>query len=255
MTALSKELLEATARLSAEARRPLAGSEKIHVSGSRPDIKVAMREISQGDTPAMFSAGSNPSLVIYDTSGAYTDPAVEIDLLQGLTPLRDGWIAERGDTTQLAGASAAYTRDREASSNVEAIRFPNRPPPRRAKDDACVTQMHYARKGIVTPEMEYVALRENLQREEMRAEYEKAGLLRRQTGESFGAVLPETVTGEFVRDEIASGRAIIPANINHPEIEPMAIGRNFLVKVNANIGNSAVTSSIAEEVEKMVWAI
>ncbi len=255
MTALSKELRDATARLSAEARRPLAGSEKIHVAGARPDLRVAMREVSQADTPAVFSAGGNPPVTIYDTSGPYTDPGAEIDLTRGLDGLRSGWILERDDTESLAGASAIYTRERNSSDDLSALRFPSRPAPRRARDGQCVTQMHYARRGIVTPEMEYVAIRENLRRQEMLEDYTAAGLVRRQPGQSFGANLPDVVTPEFVRDEIAAGRAILPANINHPEIEPMAIGRNFLVKVNANIGNSAVTSSIAEEVEKMVWAI
>ncbi|MBT8137828.1 MAG: phosphomethylpyrimidine synthase ThiC [Gammaproteobacteria bacterium] len=255
MTALSKELREATARLSAAAREPLAGSRRVYVTGSQADIKVPMREVGQADTPAVFNASSNPAITIYDTSGPYTDPAADIDLQQGLPPIRSSWIESRDDTEQLGSASATFTRERAAKEAVAAVRFPNQPEPRRARGDSCVTQMHYARRGIVTPEMEFVALRENLRREELRDSYQAAGLLRRQPGEAFGARLPESVTPEFVRDEVASGRAIIPANINHPESEPMAIGRNFLVKVNANIGNSAVTSSIAEEVEKMVWSI
>ncbi|MDH3587900.1 MAG: phosphomethylpyrimidine synthase ThiC [Gammaproteobacteria bacterium] len=255
MTALSKELREATARLSVEARRPLPGSRKVYIGGSQDDVQVPMREVRQADTPAVFNAMPNPPIAIYDTSGPYTDPQADIDLQQGLAGIRENWITGRNDTELLDGATAQFTQDRNVADQIAAVRFPNRRTPRRAQDGKCVTQMHYARRGIVTPEMEYVALRENLRREEMRQSYEQAGLLRRQRGQSFGAVLPELITPEFVRDEVSRGRAIIPANINHPEIEPMAIGRNFLVKVNANIGNSAVTSSIAEEVEKMVWSI
>ncbi len=255
MTAISRQLLEATTRLSQEACRPIAGSTRIYAPGRTDGLAVAMREVRQADTPAVFAAATNPPIVIYDTSGPYTDPGADIDLARGLAPLRAEWIAARADTEQLEASSAQFTRQRAAAAEAAAIRFPNPPRPRRASSGACVTQMHYARRGVVTPEMEYVAVRENLQREERREAYEQAGLLRRQPGHGFGARLPETVTPEFVRDEVASGRAIIPANVNHPEIEPMIIGRNFLVKVNANIGNSAVTSSIAEEVEKMVWAI
>ncbi|MGH8496353.1 MAG: phosphomethylpyrimidine synthase ThiC [Gammaproteobacteria bacterium] len=203
-----------------EAMAPLPASRKIYVQGSRPDLRVGMREITQTPTPASFGAQHNPPLTVYDTSGPYTDDAIEIDFGRGLSPLRAAWIEER-----------------------------------RSQRDACVTQMHYARRGVVTPEMEYVAIRENQRFDEMRDAYAAAGLLARHAGQDFGARLPDKLTPEFVRDEVAAGRAIIPANINHPELEPMAIGRNFLVKINANIGNSAVSSSIGEEVEKMVRAV
>ncbi len=229
---------------------PLPNSRKIYVQGSRPDIRVPMREIVQRDTPASFGAEKNPPLAVYDTSGPYTDPSVRIDLRAGLPPLRANWIAERGDTEALPGPTSRYGMERLADPTLAELRFPAQRTPRRAKPGANVTQMHYARRGIVTPEMEFVAIREN-QRMEAFSE-----MLRRQhPGQGFGAKLPKLVTPEFVRDEVAAGRAIIPANINHPESEPMAIGRNFLVKINANIGNSAVTSSIGEEVEKMTWAI
>ncbi|MDR9469334.1 phosphomethylpyrimidine synthase ThiC, partial [Marinospirillum sp.] len=189
---------------------------------------------------------------IYDTSGPYTDPDVEIDLLKGLSPLRATWIEERGDTEQLDGPSSEFGQDRLEDEKTANLRFSYIRPPRRAKNGANVTQMHYARQGIITPEMEYIAIRENMKLQEARDQ----GLLDQQhPGQSFGANLPAEITPEFVRDEVARGRAIIPANINHPEIEPMIIGRNFLVKINGNIGNSAVTSSIEEEVEKLTWGI
>ncbi|GAB4477350.1 MAG: phosphomethylpyrimidine synthase ThiC [Burkholderiaceae bacterium] len=229
---------------------PLPRSRKIYVQGSRPDIRVPMREIAQSATPAAFGAEDNPPLAVYDTSGPYTDPSVRIDIRAGLPPLRANWIAERGDTEELPGPSSRYGIERLADPKLAELRFDLKRKPRRAKPGANVTQMHYARRGIVTPEMEFVAIRENQRMEAF------SDVLRRQhPGQRFGARLPKLVTPEFVRDEVAAGRAIIPANINHPETEPMAIGRNFLVKVNANIGNSAVTSSIGEEVEKMTWAI
>ncbi len=229
---------------------PLPKSRKIYVEGSRPDIRVPMREIAQSDTPASFGIEKNPPLAVYDTSGPYTDPAVKIDIRAGLPPLRANWIAERGDTEELPGPTSRYGLERLADPKLAELRFDLKRRPRRAKPGANVTQMHYARRGIVTPEMEFVAIRENRRMDGF------ADMLRRQhPGQRFGAQLPERITPEFVRDEVARGRAIIPANINHPEAEPMAIGRNFLVKVNANIGNSAVTSSIGEEVEKMTWAI
>ncbi|MEW5880841.1 MAG: phosphomethylpyrimidine synthase ThiC [Pseudomonadota bacterium] len=229
---------------------PLPKSRKIYVEGSRPDIRVPMREIAQSDTPAAFGTEKNPPLAVYDTSGPYTDPSVKIDIRVGLAPLRARWIAERGDTEELPGPTSRYGVERLNDPRLAELRFDLKRKPRRAKPGANVTQMHYARRGIVTPEMEFVAIREN-QRMEAFSE-----MLRRQhPGQSFGAHLPKAITPEFVRDEVARGRAIIPANINHPETEPMAIGRNFLVKINANIGNSAVTSSIGEEVEKMTWAI
>jgi len=242
---------------------PLPRSRKVYQTGSRPDLKVPFREISQDDTPAALGGQPNPPITVYDTSGPYTDPDVTIDLTQGLPPLREQWIAERGDTARLDGISSQYGRQRESDERLDAIRFTRTRPPRRALPGQCVTQMHYARRGIVTPEMEFVAIRENLRREQYIAALAAAGpegeraaqrLLRQHEGQSFGAAIPPSVTPEFVRDEVARGRAIIPANINHPESEPMIIGRNFLVKVNANIGNSALGSSIQEEVEKMTWA-
>jgi len=232
--------------------QPFPNSRKIFVEGSRPDLKVPMREIAQSDTPASFGVESNPPIVVYDTSGPYTDPAASIDIRAGLPPLRAGWIEERADNVVLAEPSSAYGRERVATAE-SAAHFGAKRKPRRGRDSANVTQMHYARRGIVTPEMEFVAIRENLQREKtLRTSPEL--ITRQHRGQDFGAAIPEYVTPEFVRSEVARGRAIIPANINHPEIEPMIIGRNFLTKINANIGNSAVSSSIQEEVEKMTWA-
>jgi phosphomethylpyrimidine synthase len=211
-----------------------------------------------------MGAEPNPPVFVYDTSGPYTDPEARIDIRKGLPALRAPWIAERGDTEVLAGPTSGYGRERLADPKLAELRFDLHRAPRRARAGANVTQMHYARRGIVTPEMEYIAIRENLRRDEYIASLKAAGptgermaklLARQHRGESFGAALPERITPEFVRDEVARGRAIIPANINHPESEPMVIGRNFLVKINANIGNSAVTSSIGEEVEKMTWSI
>ena len=199
----------------------------------------------------MFGAQPNAPITVYDTSGPYTDPDASIDLTAGLPPFRLAWIDEREDTVALEGPTSAYGRTRLEDDKTAHLRFKALRPPRRAAAGANVTQMHYARRGIITPEMEYVAIRENLRRDEIREE----ALLRQHPGQSFGANIPDRVTPEFVREEVARGRAIIPSNINHPESEPMIIGRNFLVKINANIGNSAVTSSIAEEVEKMVWAV
>ncbi len=245
------------AAVDAAAVAPLPNSRKIHVGGSRPDLSVPMREIAQSDTPAAPGsrepAEKNPPLVVYDTSGPYTDPAATIDIRRGLSPLRSGWIAERGDTETLDGPSSAFGRRRQADPETVALRFDLTRAPRRARAGANVTQMHYARRGIVTPEMEFVAIRENCLRERMLAT-QPAIVTRQHPGQSFGASIPDVITPEFVRDEVARGRAIIPANVNHPETEPMIIGRNFLVKINANIGNSALSSSINEEVEKMTWA-
>jgi phosphomethylpyrimidine synthase len=209
-----------------------------------------MREIAQSDTPASFGAEANPPVYVYDTSGPYTDPQVRVDIRQGLAALRGAWIAERGDSEELPGPTSRYGRERLADPKLADLRFDLKRRPRRAKAGRCVTQMHYAGKGVVTPEMEYIAIRENQRRDSL-----SELITRQHPGESFGASIPKVITPEFVRDEVARGRAIIPANINHPESEPMIIGRNFLVKINANIGNSAVTSGIAEEVEKMTWAI
>jgi phosphomethylpyrimidine synthase len=241
------------ARVDDAAVQPLPNSRKIHVEGSRADIRVPMREISQSETPASFGAENNPPIVVYDTSGPYTDPAARIDIRTGLHPVRGAWIAGRSDTVELDAPSSAYGRERLADAALAGMRFALTRKPRRAKTGANVTQMHYARRGLVTPEMEFVAIRENLKREAMLASL-PALVTTQHAGQSFGAAIPKVVTPEFVRDEVARGRAIIPANINHPETEPMAIGRNFLVKINANIGNSAVSSSIGEEVEKMTWA-
>ncbi|HET7650882.1 MAG TPA: phosphomethylpyrimidine synthase ThiC, partial [Gammaproteobacteria bacterium] len=254
MSAVPEEFLRRTSQLSEEATRPYPNSRKLFVPGSRADLKVAMREVLQSDTPALHGAEANPPIPVYDTSGPYTDPDAHIDLLAGLPAYRARWIEERGDTEQLSDFSSDYTRRRNQDPKLADIRFPNPPKPKRAKAGANVTQMHYAKQGIVTPEMEYVAIRENLRLQELRADERYAKLLKQHRGHHFGAAIPETITPEFVRDEVARGRAIIPANINHPELEPMIIGRNFLVKINTNIGNSAVTSSIAEEVEKMVWS-
>lgn len=253
-----------TATVDEAAIQPLPRSRKIYQVGSRPDIRVPFREITQDDTPTMFGGEKNPPLTIYDTSGPYTDPSVRIDLRDGLPSVRHAWIDERGDTEVLAGVSSDYGRERQLDPKLADMRFNLTRQPRRAKAGANVTQMHYARRGIITPEMEYVAIRENLRREEYLESLRNSGpdgekmaerLTFQHAGESFGAAIPAVITPEFVRDEIARGRAIIPANINHPECEPMIIGRNFLVKINANIGNSAVSSGIAEEVEKMTWAI
>jgi len=241
------------AKVDAAAVEPLPQSRKIHIEGSRPDVRVPMREIAQSDTPASFGAEKNPSIVVYDTSGPYTDPDAAIDIKKGLPPLRARWIEERGDTLELAGPTSAYGRERLADAALRGMRFDLHRKPRRAKSGANVTQMHYAKRGIVTPEMEFVAIRENLLREKMLATLPEL-VTRAHRGQSFGAAIPDVITPEFVMREIARGRAILPANINHPETEPMTIGRNFLVKINANIGNSAVSSSIGEEVEKMTWA-
>ncbi|RJS92507.1 phosphomethylpyrimidine synthase ThiC [Salinisphaera sp. Q1T1-3] len=249
MSAVPKDLAVG-ARLADEMRVPFPQSAKIYVTGSRSDIRVPMREVSQSNTPATFGVEKNPPITIYDCSGPYTDPAVTIDLTTGLAPLRAAWIDERGDTEVLPGLSSQFGRDRAADAATGHLRFPDVRAPRRARAGANVSQMHYARQGIVTPEMEFVAIRENARIEAIK----DSRLLRRHPGEGYGAHIPDYVTPEFVRDEIAAGRAIIPNNINHPESEPMIIGRNFRVKINANMGTSAVTSSIAEEVEKMVWA-
>ena len=251
MNAQPSELIRQTQALSADVTRPISGSRKVHVTGSRDDIRVPMREIELTQTPKIFGAEINPPFTVYDTSGAYTDASATIDLSTGLPALRAAWIAERGDTGQLPDLTSHFGRLRASDAKLDHVRFPGQRAPRRALDGANVSQMHYARRGIVTPEMEYVAIRENQKIEAL----QDAKLLRQHAGESFGANIQRLITPEFVREEIALGRAIIPNNINHPESEPMIIGRNFLVKINANIGNSAVTSSIAEEVEKMVWAI
>ena len=242
------------AKVDSAAVEPLPASRKIYVQGSRADIRVPMREIAQTDTPASFGAEKNAALAVYDTSGPYTDPDARIDIRHGLPALRAEWIGARSDTTTLEAPTSAYGRARLADPALAGLRFHLHRPPRRAKAGANVTQMHYARRGIVTPEMEFIAIRENQLRAQTLAQMPES-MRHQHAGQSFGAHLPATITPEFVRDEVARGRAIIPNNINHPESEPMIIGRNFLVKINANIGNSAVSSSIGEEVEKMTWAI
>lgn len=259
------DFLASTAKVDEAAVKPLPNSRKVYVQGSRPDIQVPMREISQDDTPTSFGGEKNPPIYVYDCSGIYTDPAAKIDIRSGLPAIRSAWIEERNDTELLSGPSSEYGIERLNDPKLTELRFNLQRKPRKAKAGKNVTQMHYARQGIITPEMEYVAIRENLRRQEYIESLKNAGgkigskmvdlLTRQHPGQSFGASIPEQITPEFVRDEIARGRAIIPANINHPEIEPMIIGRNFLVKINANIGNSAVSSSIGEEVEKMTWAI
>ncbi|MGH8026762.1 MAG: phosphomethylpyrimidine synthase ThiC, partial [Pseudoxanthomonas sp.] len=249
--AAATSLLQQTDQLSESVTRPIPGSRKIFVQGSRPDLQVAMREIAQTQTPTLFGGEENPPITVYDPSGPYTDPDARIDLSTGLPALRARWIEERGDTELLPQLSSEFGRGRETNARLDAVRFPSRTLPRVAKAGANVSQMHYARKGIVTPEMEYVAIRENQRLDAVR----DALLLKQHAGESFGASIQKFITPEFVRDEIARGRAILPNNINHPESEPMIIGRNFLTKINANIGNSAVSSGIAEEVEKLVWSI
>ena len=253
-----------TAEVDHAAIQPLPNSKKIYVTGSRPDIRVPMREISQADTPTSFGGEKNPPITVYDTSGPYSDPDAHIDVRSGLPALRAAWIEERQDTEVLADLSSEYGRQRAADEKLDPLRFNLTRAPRRAKPGSNVTQMHYARRGIITPEMEYVAIRENLRRDAYLDSLKASGpqgeklarmMARQHAGQRFGAGIPDTITAEFVRDEIARGRAIIPNNINHPECEPMIIGRNFLVKINGNIGNSAVTSSIGEEVEKMTWGI
>ena len=239
-------------QLDRQSAQPFPNSRKVYLTGSRPDIRVPVREISLADTPTAFGGEKNAPVFVYDTSGPYTDPEVRIDLRKGLPDVRSRWIDERGDTEILPGLTSDFGQARLADASLDALRFAHVRTPRRAKAGKNVTQMHYARQGIITPEMEYIAIRENLKLQEARA----AGLLRDQhPGQSFGASIPQEITAEFVREEIARGRAIIPANINHTELEPMIIGRNFLVKINGNIGNSALGSSIEEEVEKLTWGI
>lgn len=241
-------------RFEEEARdltRALPASRKVYIQGSRPDIQVPMREITLTDTPVggfgKAEGEKNPPFYVYDTSGVYTDPNVEIDLTKGLPKLRQAWIEARGDTEQLAKLSSQYGNERANDIATANLRFGHIDKPRRALNGKNVTQMHYAKQGIITPEMEYIAIRETQKQHDLTD-------LRQHAGNNFGANTPKIITPEFVRAEVAAGRAIIPNNINHPESEPMIIGRNFLVKINANIGNSALGSSIDEEVAKMTWA-
>ncbi|MFN5448961.1 MAG: phosphomethylpyrimidine synthase ThiC [Burkholderiales bacterium] len=262
--AVNPQFLAATASVDQSAIAPFPNSEKVYIAGSRPDLRVPFRKITQEDTPSQMGAEKNPPLYVYDTSGPYTDPCVAIDIRAGLTPIRAAWINERNDTELLTGPSSAFGQTRLNDPKLVALRFNLHRQPRRAKAGKNVTQMHYARQGIITPEMEYIAIRENMLRSDYIESLKAAGgnsarmaelMLRQHPGQSFGASIPREITPEFVRDEVARGRAIIPANINHPESEPMIIGRNFLVKINGNIGNSAVSSGIGEEVDKMTWGI
>ena len=254
MNAIPEAFIQKTAELSEEVTKPFSNSRKIYVEGSRPDIRVGMREILQDDTSDSMGAEENPPIPVYDTSGPFTDPDVKIDLMQGIPDVRNAWIEERDDTEFLAGPSSEFGLQRQNDPELANLRFEHIRTPRRAKAGKNVSQMHYARQGIITPEMEYVAIRENVKLDTLREDPRYEKLLRQHAGESYGASLPDIVTPEFVREEIAKGRAIIPANINHPELEPVIIGRNFRVKINTNIGNSAVSSSIEEEVEKMAWS-
>jgi phosphomethylpyrimidine synthase len=252
MSVQSNKNLSESAQVDQQSIQPFPRSQKIYVQGSRPDIRVPMREISLDVTPTAFGGEINAPVTVYDTSGPYTDPNVTIDVRKGLADVRSAWIEERGDTEKLPGLSSEFGNRRLNDAELAAMRFAHVRNPRRAKAGHNVSQMHYAKKGIITPEMEYVAIRENMKLAEAR----EAGLLSAQhQGQSFGASIPKEITPEFVRSEVARGRAIIPANINHVELEPMIIGRNFLVKINGNIGNSALGSSIEEEVAKLTWGI
>ncbi|MBK7354858.1 phosphomethylpyrimidine synthase ThiC [Propionivibrio sp.] len=261
----NEKFLASDAHVDAAAIKPLPNSRKVYVAGSRPDIRVPMREISQDDTPTMFGGEKNPPIYVYDCSGPYSDPQAKIDIRKGLPALRAQWIAERGDTETLTDLTSDFGRQRADDKGLDELRFPGlQRKPLRAKAGKNVSHMHYARAGIITPEMEYIAIRENNNRaayvEQLLASGPQgqklaAVLCRQHPGQSFGASIPHEITPEFVRSEIARGRAILPNNINHPETEPMIIGRNFLTKINANIGNSALGSSIQEEVEKMTWSI
>ncbi|MDT8450489.1 MAG: phosphomethylpyrimidine synthase ThiC, partial [Wenzhouxiangellaceae bacterium] len=232
---MSRTASEMARRLDSELLQLPPASRLVHVPGSRADLSVAMREIRQHDTPATFGAQPNPPIYVYETAAPFMDRDNRPDPAAGLPGVRAGWIDERGDTEVLDGRSSAFARERAAVTDGEQ-RFPDLRRPRRARPGACPTQLRYARRGEISPEMEYVAIRENARIDEMREAYAAAGLLKRHRGQPMGAQLPELVTPEFVRDEIAAGRAILPANVNHPESEPMIIGRNFRVKVNANIG-------------------
>lgn len=257
MSNTEQKILRESAQVDAASVQPFPASSKVYVEGSQPDIRVPMREIKLTSTPVKDGDGStrlepNPSLRVYDTSGPYTDPDTDVDIRKGLAAVRDGWIDARGDTETLSEESSDYTRLRADDNSLEHLRFDLKRHPRRALDGKNVSQLHYARQGIITPEMEYISIRENM----ALAQAREQGVLEQQhAGQDFGANIPAEITPEFVRQEIAIGRAVVPANINHPEVEPMIIGRNFLVKINGNIGNSALGSSIEEEVAKLTWGI
>ncbi len=252
MNAVPENALQERANLDPELTRPLPGSRKVYLGDATRGLQVPMREIAQSATHERGAPKPNAAVYVYDTSGPYTDDAQQVDVRAGLAPLRTPWILARNDTEALSLPSADWTRRRGADAALQSVRFPTDTNPRRARAGANVTQMHYARQGIVTPEMEFIAIRENLNLAAWRDVSPRGA--RVHAGETHGAVMPREITPEFVRDEVARGRAIIPNNINHPESEPMIIGRNFLVKINSNIGNSAVSSSIEEEIEKMVWS-
>ena len=243
-----KEFINKDASLDPSALQSFANSKKVYIEGSSPDIQVPFREISISDTPSEFGAEKNAPVLVYDTSGPYTDPQYKINIQDGLPTLRTKWINDRQDTEVLDGPSSDYGKERKNDPELAKMRFNLLRQPRKAKPGHNVSQMHYARKGTITPEMEFIAIRENQRREGLSETIQE-----QHKGQNHGAKIPNQITPEFVREEVAQGRAIIPANINHPETEPMIIGRNFLVKINANIGNSALGSSISEEVEKMVW--
>ena len=249
----NQTVLSRSAQVDEASVQPFPNSRKVYIEGSRPDVQVPMREIRLDDTPTDMGGEKNDPLYVYDTSGPYSDPNASIDVRKGLAPLRAEWIAERNNTEQLDGLSSEYGRAREQDLRLDNLRFELTRKPLKAKPGENVTQLHYARQGIITPEMEFIAIRENMKLAKSRAEGNVVA--QQHPGHSFGAKLPDEITPEFVRQEVAEGRAIIPANINHPEVEPMIIGRNFLVKINGNIGNSALSSSIEEEVEKMTWGI
>lgn len=251
MSTNSEQFLDKITRLDDSTKYQFTNSSKVYVQGSRSDLLVPMREIKLSDTLTDNGNEPNAPLRVYDTSGLYSDKSVKVDLRAGLPAIRAAWIEERDDTEVLPGVSSTFGKLRQEDLRTEHLRFEHLRAPRRAKAGRNVTQLHYARQGIITPEMEYIAIRENMSYMQAREQAELSG---QHPGESFGASLPKEITPEFVRSEVARGRAIIPMNINHPEIEPMIIGRNFLVKINANIGNSALSSSIDEEVEKLTWS-
>lgn len=251
MSTYSQDFLSNTARVDEASVQPFPSSRKVYIQGSKEDIQVPMREITLTDTPTDFGGEKNSPVYVYDTSGPYTDPAASIDVRKGLNPLRENWIGRREDTEQLGDLTSAYGQRRKNDPMLANLRFDHLKSPLKAKSGANVSQMYYARKGIITDEMEFVAIRENMKLQEAQ---EAGVVLQQHPGQPFGAKIPDEITPEFVRQEVAEGRAVIPANINHVELEPAILGRNFLVKVNANIGNSAVSSSIEEEVAKMTWA-
>ncbi len=257
MSQTESNILRETAQVDQASVQPFPSSQKVYVTGSRDDIKVPMREIKLTSTPVTAKDGTtrlepNPSIRVYDTSGPYTDPEVNIDIRKGLNSVREQWILDRNDTELLSQDSSDYTQQRLNDSSLDKLRFDLQRKPRRALAGKNVSQLHYARQGIITPEMEYIAIRENMALAQAR---EQGELGTQHAGQDFGANIPTEITPEFVRQEVALGRAVIPANINHPEVEPMIIGRNFLVKINGNIGNSALGSSIEEEVAKLTWGI